>query len=262
MRQKLFGLLVLVVVVGFSATVSAADWGDLVLTFKYDGKAPASKAANVNKDTEVCGKHMIKDEELVVSADSNGLANVVVWLYLEKGAKKPSVHESYNASAKAEVKFDNENCRFEPHVCVVRTTQTLVIGNKDPVGHNTNIAASSNPPSNKLVPANGVLKETLKSEERLPAPVSCNIHPWMKAYLVVRETPYVGVSDKDGKVVIKNLPAGKHTFVAWHEKAGYLSKITLDGKAASWSKGRFDVTIKSGENNMGEAKVKADAFSK
>lgn len=260
MRMKFVGLLALAVGSWLVGPAMAAEWGDLVLSFKYDGKAPPAKAANVNKDVEVCGKHMVKDEELLVNADNGGLSNVVVWLYLEKGAKKPAIHESYSEDEKAEVNFDNEKCRFEPHIRVVRTSQTLLIGNKDTIGHNTNIAASANPPSNTLVPANGKLKQNMKSEERLPAPVSCNIHPWMKGYLVVKDTPYVGVSDQDGKLVIKNLPAGKHTFVAWHEKAGYLSKVTLDGKAASWSKGRFDVTVKAGENDMGEAKVKPDAF--
>ena len=64
-------------------------------------------------------------------------ANVVVYLYLR--GKTAPVHESYSETADAKVTLDNDKCRFEPHVCLLRTSQTLVVGNKDDVGHNTKI---------------------------------------------------------------------------------------------------------------------------
>ena len=46
----------------------------------------------------------------------------------------------------------------------------------------------------------------------------CNVHPEMEAYVLVLETPYFAVSNKEGSYVIKNVPAGKYTLKVWHEK--------------------------------------------
>jgi hypothetical protein len=87
----------------------------------------------------------------------------------------------------------------------------------------------------------------------MPSSVSCNIHPWMNAYLVVRENPYFAISDKDGKIEIKNLPVGEHTFVVWSNKL--LSSVTVDGKATTWARGRVKVNIKTGDNSLGKVEI-------
>ena len=38
---------------------------------------------------------------------------------------------------------------------------------------------------------------------------------WMRAYLVVSDHPYVGVSGDDGKVVLDQLPAGEYEVICW-----------------------------------------------
>ena len=114
------------------------DWGTVTGRIVFEGAAISPAALNVTKDQEVCGKHNLVDESIVVGPD-NGLANVAVYLYLKRGASPPAIHESYEESASSEVRLDNENCRFEPHLTFLRTTQTLLIGNKDSVGHNTKI---------------------------------------------------------------------------------------------------------------------------
>ena len=59
-------------------------------------------------------------------------------------------------------------------------------------------------------------------EERLPGLVDCNIHPWMKGYLLVRDNPYMAVTGNDGSFLIANLPAGEWEFQAWHERSGFV----------------------------------------
>lgn len=243
-------------------TVPAAEWGDLTAKFVLDGTAPTPAPVQVTKDQEVCGKHKLVDESLVVNPQNKGIANVVVFLYLGRGEKPPAAHDSYKESATKSVLLDNANCRFAPHVVALRTKQPLVVGNSDPVGHNTNITTLRNPPQNVLVPANGKLNMTFGVEESLPAPVACNIHPWMKGYVVIKEHPYVGVSDADGVVTIKNLPAGDWTFQVWQEKAGYITEATVGGKPTKWERGRVKQAIKAGANDLGEIKLKAALFQK
>jgi hypothetical protein len=239
-----------------------AQWGNLTGQFVYDGKAPAAKAVKVTKDVKFCGTFGLKEESLVVNEKNSGLANVIVSLYLARGKKAPKPHPQYAETAEAEVRLDNEHCRFNPHVVLLRTTQTLLIGNKDKVGHNTKIDTISNVPINPIVPAEGEMKQKFPKEERLPALVSCSIHPWMNARVLIKESPYMAVSDEDGKFTIENLPEGKWTFQVWHETCNYVEQVTLGGKKAKWRRGRVDLAIKEGDNDLGQIKIAPSALKK
>jgi hypothetical protein len=235
-----------------ASTASAQQWGNLSGTFLFKGTPSAPKKITPNKDEAVCGKHELVDESLVVNKDNKGIANVVVFL---ADTGKPKIHPDYDKPelAKAEVKLDNENCRFEPHVVGLRTGQTLIVGNKDPVGHNTKADFFNNTPFNDLIPAGGSIKKSFTKAETQPSPISCSIHPWMNAYLLIREDPYFAVSDKDGKIEIKNLPTGEHTFVVWNGK--YVANPTVDGKAVTWARGRVKINIKAGDNSLGKVEI-------
>lgn len=248
-------------VVGVAGSVQAADWGDLTLQFVLDGKAPAAKPLTVNKDQQVCGKEKLVEESLTVGADG-GIANVFVYLRPATGAKV-SIHPDLQKLAGTEVVLDNKGCRFEPHVAVLWTSQVLLIKNTDPVGHNTKIDVLENPPVNPIIPAGGSLKQSFKKEERLPASVSCSIHPWMQARLLVRDNPYAAVSDAAGKVTIPKLPAGDWQFQIWHEASGFIQEVKDGaGKSVKWSKGRADFKVKAGGTDLGVFKVAPKAFSK
>ena len=238
-------------------------WGDLVARFVYDGEPPVRKKVAITKDIEVCAKHPMMDESLVVNQENRGVANVIIWVR----DKVSRVHESYAENANDEVFVDNQQCRFEPHICLLRTTQTLVLGNKDSVGHNTKADLLRNASFNYLVPARGNRKiTTLKEAERLPVPIGCNIHPWMSGKLLVKDHPYMAVSDENGEVEIKNLPAGEWTFQVWHEQSGYVrnkageDKITIGGAPVEWKKGRFKHTVSSGVVDLGDVMLKPATF--
>ena len=63
----------------FTTTAHADDWGTLTGRFVYDGKAPTAQPINITKEPEICGKHPLYDEGLVVDG-SGGLANVFIWV--------------------------------------------------------------------------------------------------------------------------------------------------------------------------------------
>lgn len=46
----------------------------------------------------------------------------------------------------------------------------------------------------------------------------CNIHPDMLAYVVVLETPYFALTDRDGNFEIGSIPSGKYLLRVWGEK--------------------------------------------
>jgi len=240
MRMKLPVLVVVgsLALVGH-ATAAAADWTTIKGRFVFGGEAPPAADLKVDKDIEVCGKHKLVAEELVVGADK-GIANVVVFVRDKDVKVKPG------AEAPAAAVLDNTGCRFQPHVVFVQTGQELVVKNSDTVGHNSNIATVKNPPSNNLIPAGGETTVKFAADEAIPAQVTCNIHPWMKAYAVFRKDGYVAVSAADGSFTIADLPAGEPIeFQVWHERVGGVGLSRPDLK---WSgKGRFTVTIEEGQ---------------
>lgn len=240
-----------------STSARADEWGTLKGRFVFGGDAPVAAELKADKDVEVCGKHKLLAEELVVGADK-GVANVVVFVR-DKGVK---VHPDF-AGPGDKVVLDNKDCRFDPHVAVVRTGQTLVIKNSDTVGHNSNVATIKNSPSNNLIPAGGEAPVTFSSEEAIPAQVTCNIHPWMKSWLVIRPNPYAAVSKADGTFELKNVPAGGELELQiWHEKAGYVGEVTIAGKAEKIAKGRKKVKVAAGDNDLGEMVLDANLFKK
>jgi plastocyanin len=239
----------------------AEGWGHLKGQFIYDGSPPAQSPLTITKDPEFCGQHRIVDESLVVNGENGGLANAVVYLSVRRGQDAPQSHESYAETADARVTLDNDKCRFEPHISLLRTSQTLLIKNSDPVGHNTNIAASSNASFNQTIPSGSEIEHHFDAVERRPAAVSCNIHPWMKGWILPIDTPYFAVSRENGEFEINNLPSGTWTFQVWHEKAGGIGEVTMDGKTTKWSKGRVSLTINADTvTDLGEIKLSEALF--
>lgn len=238
--------------------VSAQETGTLRLQFKYGGdKAPKPEPINVDKDKEYCGKHNLVDESLVVNPESMGIQNVIVWLSPSRRSNLPEM-EPRNET----VVLANDECRFDPHVVVLQTGDTLKVTNPDPIGHNAKMDFFSNDSVNPMIPAKQEVEVVLEKAEPIPGSVTCSIHPWMKGYVLVKEHPFFAVSDENGIVEIKGLPAGEELrFQAWQEKAGYVSDVVIDGDKESWRAGRFEKEIEPGTNDMGTITIPADVFS-
>lgn len=245
---------------GGAAAPAPGGWGNLTVRFVYGGDPPTQEKLTITQDREYCAKHSPVDESLVVNPENRGIANVIVFLYLSRGDAVPTPHPSYKDTADSIVELDNSGCRFQPHVTLLRTSQTLKIGNQDEVGHNTKADFVSNAAFNEMIPANQSVEKKLTLAERMPSPVGCNIHPWMKGWILVKDNPYMAVSDADGKITIANLPTGEWTFQAWQEAAGYVSNVSIDGASVEWKRGRFPMAINEGENDMGEVVVPAEMF--
>jgi plastocyanin len=236
----------------------ADEWAPIKGKFVFGGDPPSAGELKADKDVDVCGKHKLLAEELIVGADK-GIANVVVFVRDKDVKVNP---DAAKAAAGVKVTLDNKNCRFEPHIAVVQVGQDLVVKNSDTVGHNSNIATVKNPPSNNLIPASGEAAVKFASDEAVPAQVTCNIHPWMKGWLVVRPNPYAAVSKADGTFEIKDVPVGEVELQFWHEKAGYLGEMTIGGKAEKASKGRKKVAVAAGGTDLGEIVLAPAVFQK
>src|SRR5207247_11332199 len=81
--------------------------------------------------------------------------------------------------------------------------------------------------------------------ERIPMPVDCGMHGWMRGWVGVFSHPYFAITDADGKFQIKNAPVGAHKLMIYHD-LGY--RLAIKGKEGE------PITVKAGDNDLGELK--------
>ena len=252
LRQKLAA--------GDSGEAAAAEvaptgtgWASLQGRFVFAGTPGERKVLVVDKDMEVCGKGGMKlyDQSLRIDPSTKGLADVVVFVRKASRVKEAS-------PAAEQLVFDQKDCEFLSPVFAARVGQGVDVRNSDPIGHNTNISGT---PFNQLIPAGGSTLFTPNAETGMPVSVTCNIHPWMKAYAVFRKDGYVAVSAVDGGFRIADLPAGERLeFQVWHPRAS--AGLKLDQPQLKWTpKGRFEITLQPDEvKDLGTLEVPAGAL--
>jgi plastocyanin len=236
-------------------SIANAQTGDLKIRFEYGGAAPVPTLIKVDKDVEYCGKHKLENERLLVNPDNKGIQNVVVYVYTGRGGSKLDDVAPANKTHE----LANDKCRFEPHIVIAQTGDTLKVSNPDTVGHNANLGLFNNKQQNFTIPAGQEKTVALEQSEPAPIPVDCNIHPWMKAYVVVLDHPFAAKSDENGELIIKGLPVGQLNFRAYHE-AGAIKEVKINGKDEEWNRSRFDVEIKPGMNDLGTVTLPAESL--
>lgn len=257
--KRLMILLIFSLQVAQSSAALAEGWGTLKGRFVVDGTPPEAASPEPGNDP-VCHRAKPVNETVLID-DNGGLRNAVVYLRTRRGQTVP-VHPEMATVDPKPVELSNKECRFSPHVTLLRTGQRLVVKNEDPTAHNTKFDLLKNPGLNQVIPADGAFEETFDEAESLPLPVSCNIHPFMKGYLLIRDDPYMAVTDEEGRFELKKLPAGEHQFQFWHE-TGYLKNVSMKPEGskplAADRRGRLRVTIAAdSELDLGDIRVPAE----
>jgi plastocyanin len=107
---------------------------------------------------------------------------------------------------------------FNPRVVVVPVGGTVQFPNEDPIFHNAFSVSGDNRFDMALYKRPKVGSFTFQHPGIVK--VYCNIHPQMSAVIVVRDNPLFTKAAADGGFTIENVPAGKYTVKAWHERGG------------------------------------------
>jgi len=239
---------------------TGTGWATLKGRFVYEGDPPQMPPYNVDKEHAICapGGEPPPQEYLVVDSATKGIANIAI--YPRKVAR---VHDQAGPTTEP-VTFDQKACVFLTHVAAVTVGQPVNLTNSDPVGHNTNISGQNS--FNQTIPSNTSSPYVAKREEAMPAPVVCNIHPWMRAYLLPRKNAYFAITKPDGSFEIANLPAGEELEIqVWHEHAaggkGALFVESDSAEELDWdNKGRFTVKLEADEVRELQIAVPSSAF--
>ncbi|MGH7541049.1 MAG: carboxypeptidase regulatory-like domain-containing protein, partial [Gemmatimonadota bacterium] len=157
-------------------------------------------------------------ERPVAVGPEGGLANVVV--FVQEGAPASSGTSASGGERAGEAVLDQSGCRYRPHVLTLRTGQTLVIRNSDGTLHNVHAHTTVNRGFNVGQPIRGIESRRSFPLAERPIAVRCDIHGWMKSYLLVFDHPFFAVTAEAGSFALPVLPPGEYVIEAWHETLG------------------------------------------
>lgn len=133
------------------------------------------------------------------------------------------------APAKVAVQMEQKDRRFVPDLIVIPAGSTVSFPNFDPIFHNVfslskakNFDLGNYPKGQTRMvsfPAAGVVA------------VYCHLHPNMSASIVVTPGDWGASADRLGGFILKDVPPGTYTVVAWHKTAGIFRKTVEIGGA-------------------------------
>jgi hypothetical protein len=239
-----------------SAVVGQGQYGTIKGRLVWGGdQIPPVKVleekGKAEKEPEVCAATQpILSRELVVDPQNKGVAYAFAYVVKPKGTNPEAIKELLAKQPKLEL--DQKNCEFVPYLLPMHQDQTLVVTSSDPTNHNVHTNPFSNQAVNQTV-ARGSQLEMKLVAERLPIQVKCDIHPWMKSYVMVFDHPFFTTTGKDGAFEIKGVPAGTQNLVIWKEIVGYVNPGAGRGMPVTVTPGQVtDV----GEIKLDPAKVK------
>ena len=138
-------------------------------------------------------------------------SNAVVWI---EGPRR-------DGSPGETLKMAQQSKRFTPRVLVVSRQDTVEFPNNDPVYHNVFSVSGANRFDLGLY-RSGASKSRSFAEPGLVR-VYCNIHPQMVGFLLVLDSGFAVVTDRDGAFRFDGVPAGNWTLKAWHEEGSETS---------------------------------------
>lgn len=239
------------------ATVASAQAASIQMRFVLDGPAPRPEQINVARGFPQFAAPII-NQRLLVDPQSKGIQNVVVHVYTgRRGAKLAPV-----PNKGTERVLTMMNGRYDPHVLTAQVGDTLKVVESGPTQHSANIHFFMNQPRVLVLPQNQAAQIPLTKAESGLIPIDCNFHPWMRCYLVVLDHPYVAISDFQGNLKIEGLPENETVqFQVWHEASvGSIKQVMINGQAVDWPRGRFEVDLVAGVNDLGDILIAASAL--
>ena len=195
---------------GASATTTSVDisgHGSIEGEVLFEGSPPPMLPLKVGADP-ICAKSDGTDEQVLVR--DGKLRNVIVRIANGPTAAAPS----------RALEVNQQGCRYQPRIQAAVAGQTLLVRTSDDTLHNVHAYFGSSTLFNQAQPPS-----SRAIERALPANVglvklTCDVHPWMIAYVALTNNSLFAVSGEDGRFHIEDIPAGEYVLEAWHERFG------------------------------------------
>ena len=143
--------------------------------------------------------------------ESSNAGNVVVWLS-PVGERAPN-----RLLPNHPLRLTQHNKSFEPHLLVVPVGAVVQFPNRDPFFHNVFSLFEGKRFDLGLYEAGST--RNVSFDRVGVSYIFCNIHAEMSAVVIALDTPYYGISNRKGEVVIPAVPTGRYTMKVWYETA-------------------------------------------
>lgn len=165
--------------------------------------------------------------------------NVVVWL------SPVDAHTPMKPFPTSKWRLAQHNKSFEPHLLVVPVGAVVQFPNRDPFFHNVFSLFEGKRFDLGLYEA-GTTRDVSFDRPGVSY-IFCNIHAEMSAVVIALDSPYFGISNRKGEIVIPQVPPGRYTMRIWYEAA---LPATLDAMT-------HEVTVGGGDTGLGVLQIPA-----
>ena len=181
-------------------------------TIDFDGVFPADTVIQLPADAAGCGQR-ITDHR--VQHTGTRIGGAVVWLTDIRTGKALPLGRRFE--------LVNEDCMLSPQVQAVVAPATLNIASEDVALHRDRIINVGTGELEGIAPFNDngevvPFDRMLDGTEQLE--ITCDLHPWAKAWILVLDHPYFAASEKNGSFSIDDIPPGTYHVKAWHPLLG------------------------------------------
>jgi len=127
---------------------------------------------------------------------------------------KPSVPNTAKLVKPKTLIIDQIDKEFVNHLTIVQTGTPILFPNHDKIRHH--VYSFSEAKNFELPLYEGTPSVPVIFDKPGVVALGCNIHDWMSAYIVVVDSPYFALTDKQGMAQL-NVPAGPdYVISAWH----------------------------------------------
>lgn len=155
---------------------------------------------------------------------SRSVADVAVYLLPAGGL--PAVGATGAASTPGTATMDQRDREFVPHILIVEKGTEVQFPNSDNVSHHV---YSFSQPNNFEIPLyKGQAQESIRFEHTGLATLGCNIHDRMLGYILVVDSPYFGLTDRQGVTVIEGVSPGTYQVTVWSPRMSKRSTWVAD----------------------------------
>lgn len=215
-----------VIVVGFVALPLQAekvrDRGEVKGKVRLLGTPPEMQVPAKRKDADICQAEAVLYNAVIVQ--NEGLQDAFVGLWGEKLA---------GAFTRSDdpVIVRQQSCMYTPRTQGGLTGQALQIHNTDLTLHNVHAYGGADSLFNQALPKQAAPIEKKLPDESTIVKLACDLHPWMRGFVVVVENPFFAATEPGGEFSIGGVPPGTYELRTWHSQYGWKKKALVSVQA-------------------------------
>ncbi len=195
--------------------------GSIRGSVNLSGDLPPQVPIEVQRDQAVCG--VSHPNPSLPSASA--IKGCIIWL--------EGIKEGKDFDFAKSPKMDQTGCEFVPHVLLIKQGSTIVIHNSDDALHNFHVMSKDVSIVNEAQPAGAPPREVTFTKSGIHH-VGCDVHPWMRGFIMVASHPYFAMTDATGSFTIENVPPGKYLIKMWRDNWNVESLKNPAGKIVSY----------------------------